>query len=366
MPIPWINKNRVTQFSQIIADFHSSKRGASSIVVQTGFPASLVDLLIKNRTRFARPKSDKSFHRQTPDPPSPEIPSLISCACDCADSDRHESASLTQWITDGNLHTNNGVEDSGYGVNRVRNNNGGSGSKTLLVTFLMMLVIIVSISSVEKLTVGITVSAFALLFLENAWKRVVLRSKPNVEFNAVEAESSVTDSFEEIKVVGVCSEETSSYDDVFQLNCSEIKEDRSNEKVVDSCHVSIKVSRSVKLKTKLKKLLSKKLQSSGKEVKEKRGKESWSYSVEKDCEIKEEVESGSKSPLLHNVKLENMMVNSEAKKRTERIGNSGYLVLFVIALVGLVVGRLPALVLTMTWCFVLKIVTIRGRSQRRL
>ncbi|KAI5385739.1 hypothetical protein KIW84_072369, partial [Lathyrus oleraceus] len=143
-------------------------------------------------------------------------------------------------------------------------------------------------------------------------------------------------------------------------------EDRSNEEVVDSCHVSIKVSRSVKLKTKLKKLLSKRLQSSGKEVKEKRGKENWSYSVEKDCEIKEEVESGSKSPLLHNVKLENMMVNSEAKKRTERIGNSGYLVLFVIALVGLVVGRLPALVLTMTWCFVLKIVTIRGRSQRRL
>ncbi|CAK8578137.1 unnamed protein product [Lathyrus sativus] len=354
MPIPWINKTRVTQFSQIIADLHSSKRGASSIVVQTGFPASLVDLLIKNRSRFTRPRSDKSFHRQTPDPPSPEL-------------DRHESPSLTQWITDGNLHTNNGVEDSGHGVNRVGNNNDGSGSKTLLVTFLMMLVIVVSIASVEKLTVGITVSAFALLFLENAWNRVVECSKPNVEFNVVEAKSCVTDSFEEIKVVGVCPEETSSYDDVLQLNCSEIKEDHLNEKVVDSCHVPIKVSRSVKLKTKLKKLLTKKLQSSGKEVREKRGKEDgWSYSVEKDCEVKEGVDSGSKSPLLHKVKLENMIVNSEEKKRTERVGNSGYLVLFVIALVGLVVGRLPALILTMTWCFVLKIVTIRGRSKASL
>ncbi|XP_058734005.1 uncharacterized protein LOC131605695 [Vicia villosa] len=364
MPIPWINKNRVTQFSQIIADLHSSKRGASSIFVQTAFPASLVDLLINNRTRFTRPKSNKPFRRRTSDPPSPEMPSLT----DYAELDRHEYASLTQLTTDENLHANNGVEDSGHGVNRVGKNNDGSGSKTLLVTFIMMLVIVVSIASVEKLTVGITLSAFAVLFLEYAWKRVVLCSKPNVEINVVEAE------FEEIKVVGVCSEETSSYDDVFQLNSvkgdkkldyseSEEQEYHSNEKVVDSCHVSIKVSRRVKLKSKLKKLLTKKLQSSGKEVKEKRGKED--CSVEKDCEIKEEVDNGSKSSLLHDVKLESMRVNSE-KKRTERVGNSGYLVLFVIALVGLVVGRLPALILTMTWCFILKIVAIRGRSKASL
>ncbi|KAL5054660.1 hypothetical protein RYX36_035342 [Vicia faba] len=341
MPIPWFNKNRVTQFSQIIADLQSSKRGASSIVAHTGFPATLVALLINNRSRFTRPKSDKSFHRQTSDPPSPEIPSLAT------ELDRHEYPSLTLWAT---TDANDGVNDSGRGVNRVEKNNDGSGSKTLLVTFLMMLVIVVSIARVEKLTVGITVSAFALLFLEYLRKRVGIK--------VVEAESCVTDSFEEIEVVGVCS----SKDDVLQLNC--VKGDKkldcsdSNEKVVDSCHVSVKVSRSVKLKSKLKKFLSKKLQSCGKEAKEKRGKE-----VEKDCEIKEEVDSGSKSPLLHNVKLENMMVNSEEKKRTERVGNSGYLVLFVIALVGLVVGRLPALILTMTWCFIMKIVTVRGRSK---
>lgn len=281
------------------------------------------------------------------------MPSLT----DYAELDRHEYASLTRWTTDGNLHAKDGVEDSGHGVNRVRKNNDGSGSNTLLVTFLMMLVIIVSIASIEKLTVGITVSAFAVLFLEYAWKRVVLCSKPNVEINVVEAES-----LEAIKVVGVCSDETSSYDDVHQLNCSESEEHdyHSHEKVVGSCGVSIKTSRSVKLKSKLKKLLTKKLQSSGKEVKEKRGKEDGS--VEKDCEIKEKVDNGSKSPLLHDVKQGNMRVNSE-EKRTERVGNSGYLVLFVIALVGLVVGRLPALILAMTWCFILKIVTIRGRSK---
>lgn len=58
------------------------------------------------------------------------------------------------------------------------------------------------------------------------------------------------------------------------------------------------------------------------------------------------VDSGSKSPLLLNVKPEDMRVTSEEK----RVGNSDYVILFGIALVGLVLGRFPALMLTMTWC----------------
>lgn len=335
MPLLWTNKNRVTRVFQIVADLHSSKR-ASSFTVQTGFPTSLIDLLIKNRTRFTKPNSSKPFQTQTSDPLPPETPCFNDCKVDCAEPDHTESQNLTQLITDDeNLHVNDD------GICRIGKSNDGSGSKLVLGIFLMMFVIIASIASFEKLTVGITVSAFVLLFLEYTMKHKV----------------AVNDSlsFEEIKVVGVSSEDTSSCDGV-KLDC--VKEDKKldcSEKV--SLHEN-KVNNSIKFKSMLKKLLGQKFQrSSRKEEKE--------CKVEKDFELKEEVvvvDSGSKSPLLLNVKPEDMRVTSEVK----RVGNSDYMILFGIALVGLVLGRFPALVLAMTWCLMVKIGAVRGRSKKSL
>jgi hypothetical protein len=77
------------------------------------------------------------------------------------------------------------------------------------------------------------------------------------------------------------------------------------------------------------------------------------------------VDSGSKSPLLLNVKPEDMRVTSEVKT-VDSVGNSDYMILFGIALVGLVMGRFPALILTMTWCLMVKIAAVRGRSKKPL
>lgn len=261
MPLLWTNKNRVNRVFQIVADLHSTKRG-SSFAFQTGFPTSLIDLLIKNRTRFTKPNSNKPFQTPTSDPLPPKIPSFN----DCAESDHTESQNLTQLITDEeNLHVNDdGVLNSDHGVTRVGKSKDGLGSKSVLCIFLMMFIIVVSIASFEKLTVGITVSAFVLLSLEYVMKH---------ENEEVKVVLTDTLSFEEIEVVGVSSEDTSSYDGV-KLDC--VKEDKKlhcSEKVVDSCKVSLheknKGNNSVKFKFMLKKLLTKKVQgSSRKEEKE--------------------------------------------------------------------------------------------------
>ncbi|KAJ6293461.1 hypothetical protein OIU78_025441 [Salix suchowensis] len=57
MPLPW-KKNKVSRFSRIVADLQSPK-GGSSLVVETGFPTSLVDLFVKNRERLKKPTGKK-------------------------------------------------------------------------------------------------------------------------------------------------------------------------------------------------------------------------------------------------------------------------------------------------------------------
>jgi hypothetical protein len=245
MPLLWTNKNRVTRVFQIISNLHSSKLAASL----TRFPTSLINLFVKNRNHFKQPNSNKPFLRQISDPPSLKTPTFIGCTVVSTESDFSESPSLTQLITEENLPPTNGVVDSGHGVDRVGENNNGSGSKSVLVTFFMMVVIVVSIAGFEKITVGITVSAFVLLFLEYAVKRVTFSYKANVENKVVfAAESYIIDSlfFEEIKVK-----------DTFCVKGD--KNSKGNRNVV-------------KLKSKLKKLFSKKLHGYRKEGKEKRVK----------------------------------------------------------------------------------------------
>ncbi|CAN1290395.1 hypothetical protein LINPERPRIM_LOCUS20667 [Linum perenne] len=53
MPLPW-NKSKVSTISRLVTDLHSPKH-RNSLVVQTGFPASLVDLFYKNRDRLKKP-----------------------------------------------------------------------------------------------------------------------------------------------------------------------------------------------------------------------------------------------------------------------------------------------------------------------
>ncbi|CAL1402806.1 unnamed protein product [Linum trigynum] len=65
MPLPW-KKPKVSAISRIVADLPSPKHG-HSLVVQTGFPTSLVDLFWKNHDRIKKPYSKlkkKHHHNQ--------------------------------------------------------------------------------------------------------------------------------------------------------------------------------------------------------------------------------------------------------------------------------------------------------------
>ncbi|KAL3729713.1 hypothetical protein ACJRO7_026795 [Eucalyptus globulus] len=59
MPLPW-KKSRVTRISRLVADLQSSPRRGGSLVVETDFPTSLIDLFVKNRDRLRKPSRRKA------------------------------------------------------------------------------------------------------------------------------------------------------------------------------------------------------------------------------------------------------------------------------------------------------------------
>ncbi|KAL5569183.1 hypothetical protein UlMin_025758 [Ulmus minor] len=76
MPFPW-KKTKVTRISQIVADLQSPNHGRS-LVVETGFPTSLIDLFVKNCDRLKTPlmKKKKNNNNQNND-----LRSETTCRC---------------------------------------------------------------------------------------------------------------------------------------------------------------------------------------------------------------------------------------------------------------------------------------------
>ncbi|KAI9102177.1 hypothetical protein K1719_023687 [Acacia pycnantha] len=77
MPLPW-KKNKITRISQIVADLQTPKHG-SFLVVETNFPTSLIDTIVKNQSRFQKRNSKNHLPLEISDsqpllptpPPSP-------------------------------------------------------------------------------------------------------------------------------------------------------------------------------------------------------------------------------------------------------------------------------------------------------
>ncbi|OMO73809.1 ethylene-responsive/regulated nuclear protein [Corchorus olitorius] len=58
MPFPW-KKAKVNRISRLVADLHQSPKRGGSLVVETGFPTSLIDLFVKNRDRLRKQTSKR-------------------------------------------------------------------------------------------------------------------------------------------------------------------------------------------------------------------------------------------------------------------------------------------------------------------
>ncbi|CAK9327664.1 unnamed protein product [Citrullus colocynthis] len=192
MPLlPW-KTARASRISQIVADLQSPKRGGS-LVVETGFPTSIVDLLVKHRDRLrkhsARRKLKKKISKNEYFHDS--IAQLSSSTPQSHPSEIHSTGALGSCVLRGNLEIEDlkvldeARECRDRGCELIRDQTetcvvGGdvAGGSSVCLFVLKMFVVAVLALSAKKLVVGITLSAFLLFLLEFVGKRAVRFLKP--------------------------------------------------------------------------------------------------------------------------------------------------------------------------------------------
>ncbi|CAH8345886.1 unnamed protein product [Eruca vesicaria subsp. sativa] len=410
MPLPW-KKSKSGRISKFVTDLQQSPKHGGSLVVETGFPTSLIHLFFKNRDRL---KKSSSKRNKTPTPsPSPfptqtappttflptrqrafsSLPPPIPLKRDPPSVTEDLPASKIEEtaVRDGGSTSQNRNDNDGNGDSDIHGG-GGGGCCVLMVVAIKVFVVAVLALSTKKLALGITISAFALLFLEFALPRVLTllnlcpnaqvrldsyirklignkKPKEKLEESSSTQERTITNnvSFEIIETFQEpreCVEETQAPEPP-----AEKQEEREVLTIRDVTFRKEK-SKSAKLKSKIvKKIVPKKLRSykKKKKMKEKEDAEggveieifeegegesttegSSLYSEDvTESEVSERYEIGSNPPLLESC----------GEEREESKGDlTKAMVMIVIALGGLVGGKVVAIVLTVSSCLFLRLV----------
>lgn len=434
-------------------------------MVETGFPTSLIDLFVKNRSRFQRRSSKKHLPLEISDPqpllpappPSPSslatslrvsparfgdkaihedidggpycgsssIPvgecqsrsdptpstkrsnsrNIVEVSVETRDSGAHSS-----WLVRKDVHKH---VDGGGHSGRVLDRVCITEPNVILAAILNLFAVVVLMLWVKKLSVGIILSAFVLLFFEYVGKHTAsclnlklfwstnkefkylasrfscsfwFQAKKMQSYEGSEQESMVHE--EEKVVVQATESEIEIHNELKSINgdqklvCPEIEDNDSNKKVVDECKISEgkrKGKHRAELKSKMMKILvPRKLRAPKKEKKEKRNKNKTAESTSEALTTIEGVKSASfeiedQEKMIQRSKLECIEEDEEKpdygttcsiveSARTDNDGNSECIVLILIALSGLVGGRTIAVLVTMAGCFMIKMVKkIRGR-----
>lgn len=446
MPLPW-KKTKVSRISRLVADFQSPPKRGGSLVVQTGFPTSLVDLFVKNRDRLKKHSKKKS---QSEPPMEISRPMNVTPPPPCYTNMKVNSSSGSQENVRTNKIKRTPVEelavveqcvgdDRDFGVGGA-DADGSKKGRVVMAVLRVFLVVVLALSS-KRLAVGITKSAFLLLFLEFVGTRVLVHLRPCSKARTVfdcfvervklwcfckgKKDADVS-SLEEIKRFekdsargsgdgGACDSSIEEIE-VVDPKCvvftpvEEIGSERKNlevesgdrrvkileelekkERIVDEnenknedkVDVSLckkEQSRRAKLRANFKKFVPKKL-CKKKDQKCKEKEMDWSRGVcssavedkvpeQRNCDkLEQDVEEDSSQSLsvkeeescqgeefFDESQAEAKMIVDEESVETKRKGNSAYLILCLIVLAGLVGGRVLALVLTVSWCFALKLV----------
>ncbi|XP_062012551.1 uncharacterized protein LOC133729100 [Rosa rugosa] len=449
MPLPW-KKTRVGRISQMVADLQSPKKGGS-LVVQTGFPASLIDLFVKNRDRLRKQsknnnKKKNSEKRSDFDSVDRVSDPIVSCSekgsgdlSILAVPSSGEIENFTAGEDDHGVSEDTGSRISGEtdagssGIVVAESGRGSCGDFTsVFVAVAKVFAVVVLALCTTKFAVGITLSAFLLLFLECVGKHFSCLAKPGsnaksalqymakrigyavlvlrsdvivkeksdgVVFEFVEPGVESDSSIEEIEVVELKSSGSVRIDEgIGQKSLIEYltMDGEKSEKIETGDHtddVSVSVCKKSKSKGRkrcvsnmgaklIKRFVPKKLRKknhSGAEPEPKPSSESCVDMVEEGLVEQEGQREGfsaeeeeSENSSMVSVNSVNKCEKQEAdgivtslivgKKGTESKGNFGYLILFLIALAGLVGGRVLALMLIITWCFMLKVIRSWSRS----
>ncbi|CAN7132478.1 unnamed protein product [Brassica rapa subsp. narinosa] len=352
MPLPW-KKSKSGRISRLVSDLQQSPKHGGSLFVETGFPTSLIHLFVKNRDRLKKSSSKRNNKAQTqtahttrPRVLSPPLPQKLDPTLvteDLTASKIDESLVNGSGSTSENRHDGDNNDGVGNGGNR------GGGCCVLMVVVLAL--------STKKVAVGITISAFALLFLELAVARVftLIYPCPDVKLIGKEngeekrknkkASFEISESFQDSKD---CIEE-------IQFPAPEERKEKS---------------KSSKLKSKI---VPNKLRSYMKKKKEKQEAERVEVEIVQDddesvtevssfysedrieSQISERDETGSNPPKL-----------LESCEEEEESGSKGDLtkviVLIVISLAGLFCGKVLAIALTLSWCLILRFVCCKSQT----
>ncbi|KAJ0247129.1 hypothetical protein HA466_0165820 [Hirschfeldia incana] len=394
MHLPW-KKSKSGRISRFVSDLQQSPKRGGSLVVETGFPTSLIDLFVKNRDRLKKSSSKRKNNNraQTQAAPtrprvllSPPLPQKLVPASVKEDL---KASKVDETLVDGGGDglTSETTHDDGDSNNNDGVNGGDRGGGCCVLTVVVVKVFVVAVLalSTKKLAVGITISAFALLFLELAVARVftLLSLCPDAEKligkkkreEKVEGSSS-SSSIQERKNNNVSFEIIESFQD--SIDCiQEVPEPVAEEREV----VLIKAkSKSAKLKSKIvKKIVPKKLRSSyekKKKLKMKEKQEAEGLEVVEEKKYVTEVSNLYSDDRIHRVVFERNETCSNPPllesceevecEEEEESGSKGDLtkviVLIVISLAGLLSGKVIAIVLTLSWCLILRFVCRKSQT----
>ncbi|GFP95944.1 hypothetical protein PHJA_001738500 [Phtheirospermum japonicum] len=410
MPLQW-KKAMNTRVSQLVNDhLHRSqkRRDGSSLLVETGFPTSLVDLFIKNREKLKKPSKKKRQNPPIPITPLTEINDPVSPP---------HSPMISPLITGSPLRSPPisppPVPCEGLGESRVLGSSVGLDERecvcdtcvdanTVLLVVLKMFLVVVLALGTKRLTVGITISAFLLFFLEYVGKHVRFVSKPSLEGKGV-LKSSVKSVLtvlrlnkmvkldekndgvlngpryenHEIQVVELnrCPEiEIQPENEIIEVSCDQRRlgcQEIESDEVIGSSTREVaaelkRKSRKSKIKSKMKKLVPKKLRSSRKgpgpqsvEIVEEEDNSVVHYEDDRGSDkFGSELSSvSSRRYKEDDDKMSTVHSFSDMHEKREEIEsglNWRYLVLCVIVLAGLIGGRVFAVLLTLTWFLILK------------
>ncbi|KAK1412858.1 hypothetical protein QVD17_34425 [Tagetes erecta] len=387
MPFNWKKKKtiRCNRFSQLVADHLQSPKRGGSLVVETGFPTSLIDLYVRNRGRFRRSSAKKQRENDS----VLDLNNLSSSSSsfslvdlnDCGLDRRRVDEIVEEDVGGVEVCSEIEVETS---VEMVKLN-------PVLVVLLKVLFMVVLILGTKGFTVAITVSAFMLLLIELAGKRLLGRSRglrSSVGLGLKEDTNLVVCSgVLEIEEQGESKRDVRSVKEVdsnnlFESSFQETETIESSKELDEvksdvSMEIRRKGSRREMMKSRMKKLVPKKLRKSSIVSKE-----------EISCELVEEEErvksvddheplvfasecSDSKGATLRILKQNQdeivevegrplpLSLSSEMDCNGKELGtglrkNSGCMILCLVVLVGLIGGRVLALVLALSWCLMLK------------
>ncbi|KAH0870920.1 hypothetical protein HID58_077942 [Brassica napus] len=382
MPLPWKkSKSKSGRISRFVSGLQQSPKRGGSLVVETGFPTSLIDLFVKNRDRLNKSSSKRKKNKaQTQTFPNHSHPTGRSVLSPPPLPQKLDPPSVTEDLTAASKIEESplGAENRDDGDNNGDGDHRGGGGCVMTVVVIKVFMVAVLALSTKKLAAGITLSAFALLFLERVFTLLNLCPDAQVRLGTLigkligrkrieklEESSSTQVSFEIIESV----EES--------RDCVEAEE-REVQTIRDVVFTKEK-SKSAKLRSKIvKKILPKKLRSYKKNRKMKLEEKERAVEVVEEEESLIEVSSlysedrveskvsegdeiGSNPPL-----LEICEEIEEEEEESKGDLTKAIVMMIVIALAGLLSGKVVAIGLTLSSCLILRLVCLVGPMDQRV